>query len=72
MGGGVTMDEHDWARDPEHRGEGLICADCGVTEAEAEASPDASYCHADPARVLGRFRFADLSELADDENWLGI
>ena len=33
------MDEHDWMRDPERRGEGLICRCCGLTEAEAEALP---------------------------------
>lgn len=32
------MDEHDWMRDPERRGEGLVCRCCGLTEAEAEAS----------------------------------
>lgn len=33
------MDPHEWVRDPEHRGEGLTCRWCGLTEAEAEASP---------------------------------
>lgn len=33
------MTEHDWIRDPEQRDEGLICRNCGLTEAEAEASP---------------------------------
>ena len=28
---------HDWMRDPERRGEGLICRVCGITEAEMEA-----------------------------------
>jgi len=32
------MDEHEWIRDPEQRGEGLICRRCGLTEAEADAS----------------------------------
>ena len=31
------MDEHDWMHDPECRGEGLVCRNCGVTEAEMEA-----------------------------------
>lgn len=30
--------DHDWEADPEHRGEGLICARCGVSEAELEAA----------------------------------
>jgi hypothetical protein len=39
------MDEHDWIRDPDRRGEGLICRCCGLTEAEAEATPgDTSSC----------------------------
>ena len=25
---------HDWERDPDRRGEGLVCLRCGVTEAE--------------------------------------
>ena len=25
---------HDWERDEDRRGEGLVCARCGVTEAE--------------------------------------
>lgn len=29
------MNEHDWIRDPERRGEGLACGSCGLTEAEA-------------------------------------
>lgn len=32
-------DPHDWIRDPAHRGEGLACRYCGITEAEAEALP---------------------------------
>lgn len=27
---------HDWIRDPELRGEGLICSICLITEAEEE------------------------------------
>jgi len=30
------MDKHEWARDPERRGEGYMCRRCGVTEAEME------------------------------------
>lgn len=33
------MDPHEWIRDPNHRGEGLTCRHCGITEAEAEAHP---------------------------------
>lgn len=38
------MDEHDWIRDPEQRGEGLICRDCGLTEAEEEATSRDTPC----------------------------
>jgi hypothetical protein len=27
---------HDWQRDPERRGEGLVCARCQASEAEIE------------------------------------
>ena len=37
-GGDSRWSEHDWMRDPERRGEGLICRWCGVTEAEMDAS----------------------------------
>lgn len=30
------MNEHEWMRDPEHRGEGLVCRNCGVTEEEGD------------------------------------
>ena len=29
--------DHNWQTDPDHRGEGCICARCGVTEAELDA-----------------------------------
>lgn len=51
------MHEHEWERDPEQRGEGLACSGCRMTEAEAEQSSQ---------------RFAELTEMADDPDWLGI
>jgi hypothetical protein len=35
---------HEWMRDPERRGEGLVCRQCGVTEAELEATPRLAQC----------------------------
>jgi hypothetical protein len=35
----IPSGEHKWIRDPQHRGEGLTCRYCGLTEAEAEALP---------------------------------
>lgn len=32
------MNEHEWIRDPELRGEGYVCRWCGVTEAEMDAA----------------------------------
>jgi hypothetical protein len=34
-GKGTVM--HEWMRDPERRGHGLVCRHCGVTEAEMES-----------------------------------
>ena len=36
------MNPHEWISDPDYRGEGLTCRWCGITEAEAEASPRAA------------------------------
>lgn len=27
---------HEWMKDPERRGEGLVCRNCGATEAEVD------------------------------------
>jgi len=37
--GGVP---HEWERDPERRGEGLVCAVCHVSEAELEGDREAT------------------------------
>lgn len=50
------MNEHEWMRDPEHRGEGLVCRNCGVTEAEAEQA--------------GIERCTAAGMLATGEDWL--
>lgn len=51
------MHEHEWVPDPGQRGEGLICSGCRMTEAEAEQS---------------RNRFAELTEMSGDPDWLGF
>lgn len=60
----LAMDEHDWMRDPEKRGEGLICRCCGLTEAEAEALPRM-------AAMCSRDWMADDEAYAEADYWYG-
>jgi hypothetical protein len=47
----LPLDAHQWARDPERRGEGLACTACGVTEEEAGQYGGLSTCYSRPGEA---------------------